>query len=116
MLMLLEKNLTVEDAARYIINGHERTLVFHDENKKLIGVISQGDILKAIWNGKSVISPILDIINYNPIVIDADQQNKFETAIEHFVLMGVLVIPIVNDQRIILDVVRVREILNDQKR
>ncbi len=115
MLMLLEKNLTLEDAARHIINGHERTLVFHDQDKKLIGVISQGDILRAIWNGMSVISPILDIINYNPIVINADKVNKFEIAIEHFVKVGALVIPVVNDQRIIVDVIRVREILNVQK-
>ncbi len=115
MLMLLEKNLTLEDAARHIISGHERTLVFHDEDKKLIGVISQGDILRAIWNGMSVISPILDIINYNPIVIDVKKTNKFEIAIEHFVHVGALVIPVVNDHRIVIDVIRVREILDVQK-
>jgi hypothetical protein len=63
----------------------------------------------------SVISPIVDMINYNPIVIDADQDNKHEIAVEKFVMTGVLVIPIVNNQRIILDVIRVREILNDQQ-
>ena len=115
MLMLLEKNLTLEDAARHIINGHERTLVFHDEDKKLIGVISQGDILRAIWNGMSVISPILDIINYTPIVIDVNETNKIEIAIEHFVQVGALVIPVVNDHRIVIDVIRVREILDVQK-
>jgi predicted transcriptional regulator len=115
MLMLLEKSLTLEDAARHIINGHERTLVFHDEDKKLIGVISQGDILRAIWNGMSVISPILDIINYNPIVIDESKNNKFQIAIEHFVQVGALVIPVVNEHRIVIDVIRVREILDVQK-
>ncbi len=115
MLMLLEKNLTLEDAARHIISGHERTLVFHEEDKKLIGVISQGDILRAIWNGISVISPILDIINYNPIVIDVKKTNKFEIAIEHFVQVGALVIPVVNDNRIVIDVLRVREILDVEK-
>lgn len=115
MLMQFEKSLTLEDAARHIINSHERTLVFHDENKKLIGVISQGDVLRAIWNGMSVVSPILDIINYNPIVIGADKANKSEIAIEHFVQVGALVIPVVNDQRIIMDVIRVREILDVQK-
>ena len=65
MLILFSKKLSIEDAARLILNGHERTLVIHDEDSKLVGVVSQGDILRAIWNGISTKSSIEEFINYN---------------------------------------------------
>ena len=112
MLMQLENKLTLEEAARHIINGHERTLVFHDSNMRLIGVITQGDILRAIWNGTSAISPIQEFINYNPIVIELNQVNKKEIAVQLFIEDGVLVIPVVDESKLIHEVLRVREILS----
>jgi CBS domain-containing protein len=112
MLMPYKKELTLEDAARHIINGHERTLVFHDAKMKLIGVITQGDILRAIWNGTSALSPIQEFINYNPIVIELNQVNKKEIAVQLFIEDGVLVIPVVDDSKLIHEVLRVREILS----
>lgn len=115
MLMSFNQELTLEDAARFIINGHERTLVLHDADMKLIGVITQGDILRAIWNGTSALSPILEFINHNPIVIELNQVNKNEIAVEQFIEQGVLVIPVVDDSKFIHDVLRVREILSVKK-
>ena len=79
---------------------------------KLIGVITQGDILRAIWNGTSALSPIQEFINYNPIVIELNQVNKKEIAVQLFIEDGVLVIPVVDDSKLIHEVLRVREILS----
>ena len=111
MLMLLSKGLTLEDAARFILNGHERTLVFHDESTRLIGVLSQGDVLRAIWTGISTKTPIEDYINLNPLFIDTLAKNKGDIALKLFADEGVLVIPELDSERKIVKIILVRELV-----
>jgi len=111
MLVLFSKGLTLEDAARLILYGHERTLILHDESSKLIGVLSQGDILRAIWTGISTKTPINDHVNLNPLYIDSTASNKEGIALKLFAEEGVLVIPELDEGRKIVNVIRVRELI-----
>jgi len=112
---LLEYNdtLTIGDVIRYIASDHERTCILTTSGKKLYGVISQGDLIKAFWNGAELISPISNFINPNPISINSDTTNKVNDAINLFCEFGTLLIPVIDKDRIIKEVLSVRKILSD---
>jgi predicted transcriptional regulator len=116
VLILFSKKLSIEDAARLILNGHERTLVIQDEDSKLVGVLSQGDILRVIWNGISTKSSIEEFINYNPLFIDTTSEDKDQIALKLFVEEGVLVIPEIDVERRIVRIIRVRELVRHERR
>lgn len=104
-----EETLTVGDLIRHIALGHERGLVVVNKDNKLIGVVTQGDILRAIWNGAELQSSIDECLNYNPITIMKGESN--EKAIEIFLNTGALVIPVIDDKRNLLGILNVRELL-----
>jgi predicted transcriptional regulator len=113
---MLEYNdsLTIGDVMRYIATEHERTCVLQNNNGKLYGVISQGDLIKAIWNGAELITPINNIINPNPIIINSNSKDPEGDAINLFCQFGALLVPIVDSNRKIVEVLSVRKIISDK--
>lgn len=111
MLILFRKGLTLEEAARLLLYGHERTLILHDEVSRLVGVLSQGDVLRAIWTGVSTQTPIDEHINLNPFYIDSTASNKDRLALKLFAEEGVLVIPELDEGRKVVNIIRVRELV-----
>ena len=48
--LLIKKNITIKSAISKMINISSKTLIVVDENKKLLGTVSDGDIRKIIIN------------------------------------------------------------------
>ena len=113
---MLEYNdsLTIGDVMRVIATAHERTCILQDKNGKLYGVLSQGDLIKAIWNGAELITPIDNIINPNPIIISAENVNPEGEALKLFAEYGALLIPVVDAKRNILKLISIRKIISDE--
>lgn len=109
--MKFNESLTISDIIRFIGADHERTCILESESGELLGVVSQGDIIKAIWNGAELITPILTYINPNPIYIDESCQNKDEKVLDIFIKHGILLIPVINKDKKIIDTLSVRKIL-----
>ena len=113
---MLEYNesLTIGDIMRFIATDHERTCILQNKNGKLYGVLSQGDLIKAIWNGAELITPISNIINPNTITISSENKNPEKEALKLFAKYGVLLVPIVDNDKKILRVVSIRIIISDE--
>ena len=107
---MLSAKLSVGDLVRRILAGHERTVVLVDSENRLFGVVSQGDLLKAIWNGATVGDPIVNLVNPNPLVL-IDGSYSDQDAINLFLERGVLVVPVVNKERKLVRSVNIRELL-----
>jgi len=112
--MKFTEALTISDIIRFIGADHERTCILETESGKLLGVVSQGDIIKAIWNGAELITPISSYINPNPIYIDESCNNKDEVVLEIFSKHGILLIPVINKEKKIIDVLSVRKIIGEK--
>ena len=113
---MLEYNeaLTIGDIMRFIATDHERTCILQNKNGKLYGVLSQGDLIKAIWNGAELITPISNIINPNTITIISENKNPEKEALKLFAKYGILLVPIVDNDKKILRVVSIRKIISDE--
>jgi CBS domain-containing protein len=113
---MLEYNdsLTIGDIIRIIATEHERTCIFKNSDGRLYGVLSQGDLIKAIWNGAELITPISNIINPNPLTISTESKDPKKEALKLFSQHGVLLVPIVDANRKISSVMSIREIISDE--
>ena len=113
---MLEYNesLTIGDIMRFIATDHERTCILQSKNGKLYGVLSQGDLIKAIWNGAELITPISNIVNPNPIIITSESKNPEKDALKLFARHGILLIPVIDSEKKILRLMSIRKIISDE--
>ena len=113
---MLEYNesLTIGDIMRFIATNHERTCILQSKNGKLHGVLSQGDLIKAIWNGAELITPISNIVNPNPIIITSESKNPEKDALKLFAKHGILLVPVVDNEKKILRLISIRKIISDE--
>lgn len=109
MQLILTKNLSVGDLIRKIAIGHERTILMTSEDTKLLGVVTQGDILRAIWNGAEIQSSAEICINYNPLTLNQD--DKPEAALRIFSETGALVIPVIDESRRVIREIKIRDLI-----
>jgi len=74
----------VKEALAAISDNHRGAVLIIDEEQHLLGVLSDGDIRRALLRGSNILSPIKDIINQNPvkIVVNGDQPEMIQTKIE----------------------------------
>jgi len=113
---MLEYNdsLTIGEMIRIIATEHERTCILKNSDGRLYGVVSQGDLIKAIWNGAELITPISNIINPNPFTISTESKDPKKEALKLFSQHGVLLVPIVDANRKITSVISIRKIISDE--
>ena len=92
--LILDKNSTIKDALD-IINKGAMQIALVVENDKLIGIINDGDIIRALLKGYTLESKILDVYHKNPIVcgINDSQDNILNVALRN----NVHQIPIIDD-------------------
>lgn len=109
MQLILTKNLCVGDLIRKIAIGHERTILIVNNDKKLLGVVTQGDILRSIWNGAELQSSAEICINYNPLTLNETDQPS--AALKMFAETGALVIPVVDSSRRVIREINVRNLI-----
>lgn len=109
MQLILTKNLSVGDLIRKIAIGHERTILMTSEDTKLIGVVTQGDILRAIWNGAELQSSAEICVNYNPITLNEEDQPS--SALKMFAETGALVIPMIDANRRVIREINIRDLI-----
>lgn len=97
----LSINCTIRDALE-AINKHPIGLVMLvDENNKLVGIATDGDIRRAILEGCPLESPIADIMNANPVTIKVGYRTS--QALRLF-SERIKQIPIVDDNGVLVDV------------
>jgi len=67
--LLINKNSSIKKTMRIIDKGGLGIAFVTDKGKKFFGVVTNGDIRRAILKGINIEKPVKDITNRNPIVI-----------------------------------------------
>lgn len=96
----------IEAATRTATNGARTVIVLKDGG--VIGVLSEGDILRALINGSDVYSPLSDHVTTNFKFI---RNRDMAAALELFRTFAIGLVPILNDNFELTDVVTLSEIL-----
>lgn len=89
------KNATIQECLKSIEKNKHRTLVVVDESMKLLGTITDGDIRKALINRISIDSSIQELVNYNCVSIDYNEQIEFSVLRKKY--PEIIVFPVVQN-------------------
>lgn len=101
--LVVSKNISVENALRKLDENHkEGTLFVVDENSRLLGSITDGDIRRGLIKGLSKYDLLIKFINRKPKVILEDAIN-FDL-ISVFKQQMIKLVPIVNERSEILSI------------
>jgi len=99
---LLSSESTIKDAMLNINIGGRQIAIIIDEDKKLLGTVSDGDIRRALLEGHSLESSIKKIMNEHPFCANEDYSfTKIINIMQENILNQ---IPIVNSNNQVIDI------------
>ena len=109
--ILIKKDDHIIDAISKIdaSAGHYQICLVATEQKKLLGTVTDGDIRRAILKGISLNDTVSQIMNKNPLTIDATE--PLEKAFQLMKEKELRFIPVVDGQNHILNVIGPRNLL-----
>ena len=108
-LILIEYDKSIQEAMEKIIFNKTRT-IFVTKNLKIIGTISEGDILRSLYDKKNLQTPLINIINKNFKYLDEKNSSIIE-AKKLFKKFSVLIIPVLDKKGKLKSIYHINDIL-----
>jgi len=103
---LLEKDKYINDAIELINLNNQRAIFIHDK-KKIVGVVSEGDILKALIYKKDLHTPVSKIMNKSFKFLN---KKDLSLAKKYFIEFSILILPVVNKQMELKDIITLKDV------
>ena len=111
---LISEKTTIKEALKVIDSGAIRIALVVDENMRLQGTLSDGDIRRGLLNNLSLDDNIENLYFKNPITaLDDDSKDKI---IQKAITKQVYQIPILNKEGILVDIENLATLLNISKK
>jgi CBS domain-containing protein len=104
----INKRANLKEAMQ-AITANMRGIIFVTENKKVIGVLSDGDIRRTLLRGVTLLAPISSIMNTNFVFVT----NNNKKIIQQIMLeRGVTAVPVLDKNGKMRNIVFIDEIKN----
>ena len=100
-------NHTIREVMQVMERNRERGVIVIGDNGKVCGFVSMGDIISALVDGKDMYSHIGQI--YNPSFIYLKEKD-FEKALTIFKKKNLSLIPVIDNEMQLIDVITPREL------
>ncbi len=104
----ISEKYTIKEAIAAIENSRERNVLVLNDTGKLVGVLSQGDVLKAILNGTDIYAQVKHIYNKSFIYFNTKDMPR---AIEMVKNKNINLIPVVNEDFEVTGIITINDIL-----
>jgi predicted transcriptional regulator len=105
---IISDDSTLIVACEAITKNKSRCVLIESKNK-IIGIVSEGDIIRAFLMGADINSRVKDYTNLSFIFFDKKDLNKAKLI---FKKKQITLIPILNDKMKIIDLITLNEILD----
>ena len=99
----IKSNVSIRKAMKKLSKYGQRCMVIVDDQNKLLGTLSDGDVRKAILKGIMLRQPVLDIYNREPTVLIEDNYD-LSTVKNLFTKSRFDLIPVVDNQDYLKDI------------
>lgn len=104
---------SIREALRIIDNGAMKIAIVTDEEGRLIGTLTDGDIRRGLLKGMELDDPIRDIYNHQPLSVKASDPK--EKIIELAVARRIYQIPVVDDDGRVVRLAEIDELIRQEK-
>lgn len=106
----INKNLKLRDAMQLIDKNRKQMAIVVDSQIRVCGVVTDGDLRRALLKGAPLDSKIAEIINISPITaVDGFSKRYLLSKMQQ---NSISFLPIVNDEHCLIDVVFMADLLN----
>lgn len=112
--ILVLANTPIIKAIEIIDAGALQIALVVDEDGRLLGTLTDGDVRRGILKGVNLNEPVNMIMNSKPIVAKSNQDT--ETIISVMKNKNVFQIPVVNERGIVVDLAVLKDLINPRKR
>ena len=109
----LRPDTTIREALRIIDTGAAKIALVTDEERKLLGTVTDGDIRRAILGGKSLDDTIEGVYYEDPVVVSADTGK--EAIVNLCTAKKIYQIPVIDDKGRVIRVAMLDEILKPER-
>ena len=103
---------SLEETLRLILANSRRTVMVLAKNKKIIGTISEGDILRSILDKKNLSAPASTVMNKSFKYLINKKDIKIAKKI--FIKFNINILPVLNKNFHLLSVITLEDLLNDK--
>jgi Nucleoside-diphosphate-sugar pyrophosphorylase involved in lipopolysaccharide biosynthesis/translation initiation factor 2B, gamma/epsilon subunits (eIF-2Bgamma/eIF-2Bepsilon) len=107
--LLVYSNYSIMKTLEALEIGARGIVFVVDNNRKLVGTITDGDIRRSILNGVSLDETIEKVMHENPIKMN--KGTSLEEAKEIIIKNAVKEIPIVDENNVVIDMITINDIL-----
>jgi len=107
--LLLSENSTIKEALKIIDSGAMKIGIVVDENEKLVGIVTDGDIRRGILNNLSLDDAIDSVVCKTPVVCKIDDSK--EKILEMVVGKKLYQIPVIDSKGKLVGIEEVDELL-----
>ncbi|MDG6219644.1 MAG: CBS domain-containing protein [Candidatus Thermoplasmatota archaeon] len=104
---LVKKNRTIKEAMQKIDENKKRFCIVVDEDNKLCGTVTDGDIRRGLLKGKRIEDPVCFIQQKDYVAVKTT--DDFRTITNIFQEPRILFIPIVDDANILHNIITKRQ-------
>lgn len=108
---VIDKKSTLLMACNIVEKNKNRCVLVSD-NKKIIGVLSEGDLIRALIGGASIYSKIDQFINFNFFYL---KEKNLTQAKQIFKKNLITILPILNKSMKLINVITLKDIFNSFK-
>lgn len=103
---IVNDGASIKEAMSIITTNHRGCVVVVDENRHLMGALSDGDIRRVLVKGVNMISTIDNAVNRNPIFLKESQLNWESEAEKIFSSYpGIHLVPVVDNNNLMVALV-----------
>jgi CBS domain-containing protein len=106
----ISDNTLIEQAIQMIELNSTRCVIVHNGLNKVIGIVSEGDILRSILKGISIMSPVKHIMNMNFIYLMEKDDDKILSLFKS----GITLIPILDQNFQLIEAVELVQYFSDK--
>ena len=99
--IIISKDATIFESLKLIDKNKKSFLIILDDNKRIIGLITEGEIRRQLINGNNLNDKIVYNTNFKSINMNENFTNLFE----YFKSEKINFIPIVDDQNKLINVI-----------
>lgn len=105
-------DISIQAAIQVLNEGHKRIVLFTDGAGKLIGVLSDSDVRRALLAGKPLDSSVSSIIKHKPIVAQEGMSN--EEILQLMVESHCFEVPVIDSSGVVIDLKVIQDILTNR--
>lgn len=108
--LLINKDMSIRDGIEKL-DRYGKKIIIVVENKKLIGIVTDGDIRRWIIKNGDISSNIENIMNKCPKYLKEEEKNKVKDIMNKYKIEAV---PIVNEKKEVIDIIFWNDIYENQ--